>query len=178
MTFRSEMERAAWDKVAKLPAWHWSDLRDRAQLNDDTAQTFARRWERSGRVRVIRKDGHRKILGPADRAVATEQVAPRMRSEEGNMWRSMRRLTQFTPTDLAAHSNVPDLPVSREKAQHYCRRLCAAGYLRVRQTAIPGQREAIYQLIRDTGPAAPVIRRVTGIFDPNTGHFEPGGVPS
>ena len=39
--------------------------------------------------------------------------------------------------------------------------------MRVTRKAKPGVNEAFYRLIRDTGPRAPVEKRVRAIYDPN-----------
>lgn len=172
--FRSTMEREAWAKVEGLAEFHWSDLAAKG-VNNDTAQTFITRWAKEGRIRVSRKDGHRKIYVNTDRAIP---VVPPVKSDptpEGNMWRAMRRLPNFTPTDLAAHANAGGVEVTVDRARAYCRSLMDAGYLKVRETAIPGKRQARYQLIRNTGPQAPVVRRVSGVEDPNEAQFYPLG---
>ncbi|WP_425099167.1 hypothetical protein [Tropicibacter sp. S64] len=172
MTFRSAMEKAAWDKVSGLAEFHWSDLAAKG-VAASTAETFIRRWHDAGLVREVRKEGHRKLYTNAQSAIP---VTPQRRAgatAEGNMWRSMRKLPNFTPIDLVAHSNAGGVEVSMEKARRYCRDLLQAGYLRVIETAIPRQREARYRLIRDTGPVAPKRTKLTGIDDPNTGEFQP-----
>lgn len=173
--FRSDMERQAWGRVSGLSEFHWSDLADLG-VHENTAQKFVRRWERDGRVKCIRKDMHRKIYRNAD---IDAQVPPMPApaeghaTPEGNMWRAMRQLRQFSPTDIAAHANAGGVEVSVEKARAYCRLLLGSGHLKVRQTAIPGRREAIYQLIEDSGPRPPKPVRMAGILDPNTGAFAP-----
>jgi len=173
--FRSAMERQAWDRVRGLREFHWSDLANLG-VHENTARQFVRRWELDGRVRCIRKDMHRKIYRNADLDEQEPSVtapAGGHATPEGNMWRAMRRLVQFGPTDVAAHANAGGVEVSVEKARAYCRQLLGSGHLKVRQTAIPGRREAIYQLIDDTGPRPPKPVRVAGILDQNTGSFIP-----
>ncbi|KGM86731.1 hypothetical protein rosmuc_03024 [Roseovarius mucosus DSM 17069] len=173
--FRSTMERHAWDRVKGMQEFHWSDLATLG-VHGDTAQKFVRRWERAGLVKCIRKDMHRKIFRSVelDAANLTALEAPDgVPTPEGNMWRAMRRLVQFGPTDLAAHANAGGVEVTVEKARAYCRQLLGSGHLKVRQTAIIGRREAIYQLIDDSGPFPPKAVRLAGILDPNTGAFSP-----
>ncbi|BBU57422.1 hypothetical protein [Mameliella alba] len=170
--FRSPMERDAWRKVEGLAEFHWKDLEE-MNMCAETAQKFMRRWARLGWIRVSRKDGHRKIYVNAARAIPVVPAVKADPTPEGNMWRAMRRMPNFTPTDLAAHANAGGVEVTVEKARSYCRSLLAAGYLKVRETAIPGRRQPRYQLIRNTGPQAPVVRRVKGLMDPNEGEFQP-----
>jgi hypothetical protein len=123
----------------------------------------------------VRKDGHRKIYVNAARTIPVVPPSQDGRTPEGNMWRTMRRMPNFTPIDLVAHSNAGGVEVSIEKARTYCRLLLQAGYLRVRETAIHGQRPARYQLVRNTGPKAPEVRRVRVMLDMNDETFEPLG---
>lgn len=86
-----------------------------------------------------------------------------------NMWRSMRGLAEFTPRDLAVHSTTPDVSVTEWTAKSYCSMLLRTGFLRVIQKASPFHgRQAVYRLIRNTGPKPPQIQRVKQVYDPNT----------
>ncbi|AWI83043.1 hypothetical protein CEW88_04820 [Alloyangia pacifica] len=174
--FRSDMEKHAWGMVESLPEFHWTDLTAKG-IAQHTAQAFVRRWQQTGRIRLSRRDEQqRKLFVSAARAIPVlppRAATDRQATPEGNMWRTMRRLVTFTPTDLAAHSNAGGVEVTLDKARAYCRQMLSADYLKVRETAIPGRREPRYRLIRDTGPLAPRTRQLTGIFDPNDNRFMP-----
>ncbi|MGR3481658.1 hypothetical protein [Salipiger marinus] len=174
--FRSEMEKHAWGLVKGLAEIHWTDLADKG-IAERTAKKFLQRWERNGRIRFSRRDDqHRKFFVDVEKAIpviAPASPGDQAASPEGNMWRAMRRLGAFTPTDVAAHSNAGGVEVSLDKARAYCRQLLGAEYLRVRVTAIPGRRDARYQLIRDTGPLPPRSTLVRGVLDPNEQSFVP-----
>ncbi|MBR9841185.1 MAG: hypothetical protein GYB50_25380 [Rhodobacteraceae bacterium] len=174
--FRSDMEKSAWEIVKDLPEMHWSDLAAKG-IAHSSAHTFMQRWERAGRIRMHRRDEqNRKLFVATDRAIPVippSPVAGQVPTQEGNMWRAMRRLGHFSPTDVAAHSNAGGVEVTIDKARGYCRQLLGAGYLKVRRTAIPGRREAKYQLIRDSGPLPPRPARVRGVLDPNDKTFMP-----
>lgn len=94
-----------------------------------------------------------------------------------NMWRSMRGLPAFSPHDLVIHSTTPDVTVSEATAKAYCKMLLQTGFLKVVRKAAPMRGEqAIYRLIRKTGPKPPQIQRVKHVYDPNTGKVHvPGG---
>lgn len=86
------------------------------------------------------------------------------------MWNSMRGLVEFSPRDISAHSTTPDVRVTEWTAKSYCSMLLRAGYLRVLKKAEPAAgRQAIYRLIRNSGPKPPQIQRIKQVFDPNTG---------
>ena len=86
------------------------------------------------------------------------------------MWTSMRGLGEFNPRDIAAHSTTPDVRVSELTAKAYCAMLLKTGYLRVLKKAEPmAGRQAIYRLIRNSGPKPPQIQRIKQVYDPNTG---------
>jgi hypothetical protein len=87
-----------------------------------------------------------------------------------NMWRSMRILRQFSPLELAIHSTTDTIKVSQWSAKSYCRLLLATGYLRTIRKAQFGaaSSQAVYRLIRNSGPKHPEVQRIKQIFDPNT----------
>jgi hypothetical protein len=81
----------------------------------------------------------------------------------------MRGLRSFTPTDIAAHASTDLVQVVTADAHAYCRVLLAGGYLRVERKASPVRKqEAIYRLIRNTGPRPPRAARVSAVVDDNT----------
>lgn len=84
-----------------------------------------------------------------------------------NMWRTIRMISSFNPQDLALQASTDEVGVKEETARSYCSLLLRAGYLRVIQKAVPGKRQAIYKLIRNTGPLPPQIQRVKQVYDPN-----------
>lgn len=113
------------------------------------------------------------------------KLAPRLRPDgtpvpEGsgteNMWRTMRMMPQFSPRDIAAHASTDAIQVTELTASSYCGMLHRTGFLRVIRASIPKRRQAVYRLIRNTGPKPPQIQRVKQVFDPNTGqvHLQGG----
>lgn len=109
----------------------------------------------------------------------TGQEAPKVRPDGStssagrgseNMWRAMRTLAEFSPADIAVHATAGDVVVSEAVAKAYCRMLLATEYLRVVRKAQPMRGcLAVYRLIRNSGPKAPMIQRVKRVYDPNTG---------
>jgi len=169
----SELFEQIWSAVSDLPEMHWQDVVARG-CAEDTAKRYLRLWLREGRVRPSRVGPTgKRFYRPAHLPPAGLEPASGEATPEGNMWRAMRQLRQFSPTDLAAHANAGGVAVTVEKARAYCRHLLGSGHLKVRQTAIPGQREALYQILEDTGPRPPKAVRLAGILDPNTGAFTP-----
>lgn len=83
-----------------------------------------------------------------------------------NMWNTMRRMDSFSAKDVCVMSNTPDVEISETAASNYCSLLAQAGYLRVVQR---GSRKSLarYQLVDNTGPNPPIIRRETKIYDGN-----------
>lgn len=102
--------------------------------------------------------------------------APRVRSDgtrvtqgeiTGQIWRAMYMLKDFSFLDLIHNASVE---VAEATAKDYCKRLLAAGYLKVLVKADPhAARPARYRLIRHSGPKAPQVQRVRQVYDPNTG---------
>lgn len=169
---RSPEERLAWSKVEKRARFHWTDL-EQAGINTAMAQLFVRRWAKLGWIVEIDRDGGRKIYGHKGAHQVDAALIQTSKTAEDAMWKVMQRFKIFTPLDVSANASVGEIAVSEEKAKVYCGKLVATGYLKVRQTAQPGKRPATYQLIKFTGAQAPRPRKVTGIFDENTGEFHP-----
>ena len=169
----SDLFDRMWREARELDEF---DYRVLAKLgcSEDTAKRYIYLWRGDGRIRVSRVGAHGKAYyRAADRPPAGPQPVSGDATPEGNMWRAMRHLRQFSPTDIAAHANVGGVEITVDKARAYCRQLLASDHLKARRTAIPGRREALYQIVEDTGPRAPRTVRVAGVLDPNTGTFVP-----
>lgn len=90
-------------------------------------------------------------------------------------WQTMRILRTFSAFQIAATAEI-----SYNKATRYTLGLARAGYLRLVRKSVIGQLGSytIWQLIRDTGPNAPIYYRRNGrVYDPNLNQiFEPVGL--
>lgn len=85
-----------------------------------------------------------------------------------NMWQSMRLTPRFTANDIAELSSNDLIDVSLRTVKDYIKHLLAAGYLRVVQKANGAKsQQAVYRLIRNTGPKAPMIQKIKRVFDQN-----------
>lgn len=163
--FKSETTAAVWTAiVAAGDAGITSrELKAQTGVAEATLHHILRRWECQGYVSTQGDKARNRVFRPAVGG-ARRPYGPK----EYRLWQAARGLKSFTATDLAAHASVEGGPVTREEAQAYCRMLLSVDYLRVRQKARAGERPARYKLVRDTGPRAPLKRRVTVFIDPNT----------
>ena len=172
----SDLFERMWEAVKDLPEMDWEAVAARG-CAEDTAKRYLRLWLRDGRVRASRVGpSGKRFYRPAHLPPAGLEPVSAEATPEGNMWRAMRSPALrhgFPPTDLACHANAGGVALTVEKARAYCRQLLGSGHLKVRQTAIPGRREALYQILEDTGPRPPKPVRVAGIHDPDTGQFTP-----
>lgn len=161
------LEEAAWATALRLGTFGYAEIATELKIGHARATRIVRQWARGGSLVAV-AEGHRvrrlwRIAEGAERP-----TAPKGRTPEENLWTAMRKLRSFTPTDLAAHATTDEISVPAEAAMDYCRSLLAAGYMRVERKAVPGVREAIYRLTRDTGPRPPRERRVRAVVDENT----------
>lgn len=169
----AELFDAIWAEARKLDEFDWEQVKALG-CSAETARRYVRHWLRDGRVRIARLGpNNKRYYAPSEKAVVPAPPAEAEVTPEGNMWRAMQHLRQFTPTDIAGAANCGGVEVTLERCRAYCRQLLGSGHLHVRLTAIPGRREAIYRLVEDTGPRAPRPVRLAGIEDPNTGVFVP-----
>lgn len=164
---------AALQKVKEAGEFRVEDLMQIAGLPLGTARTYVKRWQETGDIVLTRKEANTRFYISAEKRYALVDGAEAEQTPEGNMWRAMRQYRQFSPLDICTVSNAGGVEVTIEKARSYCRALMEAGYLKVLDRAVPGRREALYRLVANTGPTAPITRRVTGVWDPNTRAFVP-----
>ena len=101
---------------------------------------------------------------PAVRRDGTETRRPGAGAEQ--MWRSMKMLKTFTYFELSIASSTDDVRVKPQTAKDYVKHLLAAGYLVVVTPATP-KTKAVYRLVRNTGPLAPMIQKTKWVWDPN-----------
>lgn len=160
--------QACFAIALRLPTFGYAEIAAEQKISLKQATRIVRDWDGAGSVALVQSGtGQRKMWKVTDGAQQRLQLPPN-RSPEDNMWTAMRGLKAFSPTDLAAHANTDTVLVSVDDAQAYCRALLAAGHLSVTRKAVPGRKEAIYRLARNTGPRAPREKRVRAVIDDNT----------
>jgi len=99
------------------------------------------------------------------RKAGAHTVAPNRTRVRERAWQAMRSLRSF---DLGQLMSVSE--IERSNGTKFVRALTRAGYLRCIQRANPTRRQfALYRLIDDTGPRAPVLRNDGRVYDANTG---------
>lgn len=95
--------------------------------------------------------------------------------DRSRVWTSMRIMRRFTIAELVGTAEV-----SRNHAEKYVKALVAERYVRIVQAKRQGVAggDAVYQLVRDTGPHAPRIGK-GALLDPNLtpAKPEPGDEP-
>ncbi len=164
----------AWQKATARGEFTYAQLSADAGIDVKYASALTREWEEEGRVQRVNFVRGRRVTMRVVKDSKGDEA--RLRADGSlirkgcplqNMWRSMRLLPIFSPADIAMHANTEGAEVSEDVAKEYCRRLAAAGYLRVEVKAQPGKRSALYRLIRNSGPKAPTIKRVLAVQDQN-----------
>lgn len=129
-------------------------------------------WEAEGLVEFAGRQGpksrhHWRVTDKARALKSGVAVTPEQTPEQ-NMWSVARFSTYFTPVDLTSYSIPGSGEITLTAARKWCRTMLEAGYLRAEERAVPGRREATYRLINNTGPLAPIVRRVTVVYDGNS----------
>jgi len=172
--------QAIWDIFEQdLTAW-WTltELSRAAKVNSKTTSDYLGCLEAAD----LLETSHNPESGVREFRLLryTGVLAPRLRTDGSpvtqgagveNMWRTMRMMAQFSPRDITIHATTDEVTVKSATAASYLSFLYRTGYLRRLQKAVPGRQQAIYRLIRNTGPRAPMIQRVKRVFDPNTGEI-------
>lgn len=167
-----------WKAACELEKFTYRQLAETSKCAYNRVTKLVREWESKGAVKAVGTEKNclqYLVINPqAFDNLIKPSLKTRRQTPEGNMWTAMRGLTTFEPRDIAIHANTDDINVSDDQARAYCRALLRFGYLKVVRKAIPGRREAIYRLIRNTGPRPPKTKRVTGLLDPNDDMFHHG----
>ncbi len=165
---KAAVEAAAWAVALRTEAFGYGEISSGVKISTTYAEAIVKGWVKEGSIKPAELGSRKRKMWRADRDFVRDPEA-RTRSAEENMWVVMRKLPSFAPTDIAVHAHTETAPVDAVRASAYCRGLLSVGYLRVTLKASPAiQREARYALARNTGPFAPVERRVAAIVDPNT----------
>jgi len=172
LKFRSDVEKQAWRHAEKLDLVTWEELHKRG-VSQTMSKQFIRRWFKAGYLELRSVDEHRKIYAHPGRVVKTVEPDFTCRTAEDAMWIVMCRHRTFTIADLVNVGSVGDIEVTNQKARRYCKVLMRFGYVRPWQTGVIGKKDGVYRLINRSGPSAPHVRRVSGLFDPNEDRFEP-----
>lgn len=167
---RIATDEAAYAAALRLGVFSYAALAAEAGIPLERATDLVRGWVACARAQALGKGAHRRLQFQIV-VDGTPVLARPEQTTLGNLWRVMRGLASFTPTDLAAHASTDSVRVSRADAAAYAQTLVRAGYLRVLRKAVPERREAVYKLIRNTGPRPPRERRVRAIWDDNLGQF-------
>lgn len=175
---RLASDQSAWNAARRMAQFSYTALSAEAGIPVARATKLVRGWVRAGVVEELGKAGTNKLMFRVCRALDVPPAMPRAQTAEGNMWRAIRGLRNaFSPTDIATHATTDVVKIASVDAQVFCQMLVRAGYLRVARKAAPPRREAIYRLVRDTGPKPPRERRVRAVWDDNLAEFThlPGG---
>lgn len=174
-------QKRLWNLAATMGSFTYHDLTHKSGLSQRSVEGHVRRWEDEGLlVWDGQKDGARKVYKVTDLGLERfkERIALAVmeggESVEGNLWRSMRGLNMFSPVDLSTTATTEDTSVTEEEAHKYTQALLKAGYLCVRQKAVPGKRPAIYQLVKNTGPRPPEVKRLRVVVDHNENRVHHG----
>lgn len=165
----------AWNTAVTMNEFRLIDLIDKTGMAESTIRRWVMQWRMSGAVVERGTDQLGKIFSVADRSSASMARlgarSDKVETAEGNMWRAMRMMREFSARDIAAHACTQTVPVHEGDALRYCDMLARAEYLRETRRALSSGRPALFRLIRDTGPRPPRARRVTGVYDANVDTF-------
>lgn len=163
-TRSAQTEAVAWEVALRHRTFGYGELRAEARMGEHHVRAVVKAWVDEGRCERLAPSGkrHRVMF----RVLAAWLPKDRASEARSQMWTAMRLLRSFTPMDLVAHAAMP---ITDREATDYCRALLGAEYLGVIQRATVGVRPATYRLLRNSGPAAPRLRRVIALFDDNIG---------
>lgn len=191
-------QQGIWEAIRERRAQPWSlreIWRDTGVGNVETVRDYVRRLVAGGYVARQAPGSHECGRPAQSQAIAYVLTrdggaeAPRLRRDgtevpptgQEAMWRTLRMIggDGVTADDLVVMASTDVRPVARSAAATYLQHLAHAGYLRVIEEGRPGHRPGAGRPARyalragmNTGPAAPMIARVThAVWDPNRSAF-------
>jgi hypothetical protein len=166
---REAVAEAAWALALRLPQFGYAEIAAEMKISIEQATRIVRDWDGKSALELLQSGSGLRKLWKVRPGYDRPAPAPRGRSAEENLWTAIRGLRSFTPTDIAVHASTDLVQVATADAQAYCRVLLAGGYLKVeRKASPPRKQEAIYRLIRNSGPRPPRHARVSAVVDDNT----------
>lgn len=142
------------------------DVRQACSGSNNCINVYLGALYAEGVLQPCGRDGRETIYTIHEAEDIAAITAERRTSPEGAIWRSIRIMREFSPSDIEAALIGTDTDVDLRRIQTYCSLLVRAGYLRVLRKA--GKvRPARYRLIRDTGPLPPQEKRLPVVIDRN-----------
>ena len=177
----------AWLWMCKQDSFDMSELLAATDVKQANLYALMRRWLASGHLSCVVEGPlrQREVFGCNRYQVSDVNEPPKFGTNQGTcisrkkrksrrktsqqkMWNTMKISRVFTLTELAMTSNSTSI-----HAGVYAKALAKAGYVKVQAKAMPHRGEvAKYQLLRDTGRFAPIVRQ-NGCWDQNQQRLYP-----
>ena len=177
----------AWLWMCKQDSFDMSELLAATDVKQANLYALMRRWLASGHLSCVVEGPlrQREVFGCNRYQVSDVNEPPKFGTNQGTcisrkkrksrrktsqqkMWNTMKISRVFTLTELAMTSNS-----TSNHAGVYAKALAKAGYVKVQAKAMPHRGEvAKYQLLRDTGRFAPIVRQ-NGCWDQNQQRLYP-----
>lgn len=162
----------AWSIARRRESFTVPELINGTALRHKVVAFHVRKWASAGWIAAIATSSSR---GNPIRYVITAS-APKVlptrfnKSVQQRIWKALRASTRFTLRDVAYAADA-----SEQTVKTYVRHLRLAGYVTVQRphhSAAARPRQAVYAVMRWTGPWAPLIRSYRDgrsvVFDRNT----------
>ncbi|MGF1727180.1 hypothetical protein [Photobacterium nomapromontoriensis] len=160
----------AWKVMRDLNVFTVRDVAVKAEVPKQNISNFVQQLIKNNFViniskgrpyqfQVINSQG---VLFGSGSAKTTKTRLPANRPRQ-KMWLTLRVLRKFRLSDLMMATEV-----GRSTASKFVNRLIQAGYVRKISPSKPRLGDgAVFLLVRDTGPLAPIERSKKGMWDPN-----------
>ena len=166
-----------WKVMMELGTFTVKDISYKTMLHTGTISAYLIGLEAAGYVTVAREQIRPNQTKNTYAIVKRQLETPRVNKDGSeisqgrgteNMWRSMRMLKTFKPSDLIAAAATADTEIKLATAKDYITHLHRAGYLAIVAQSSPGI-QATYRILpsRISGPYPPQIQRVKQVYDPN-----------
>lgn len=168
---KTQTQANVWQQALEIKTFTVAELTVAAGQPVATVRHLVTGWCRDG---YLSEAGRQDTQGPSATRYEVSETVPRpFGPKDKRIWQAMRHNPKFSAFDIAVFASIPEDMVTADEVQRYIRTLLDAGYVRQTTKRKKGKTPARYHLIRNTGPNPPVTKRITTLWDPNTGDLMP-----
>ena len=180
-TGRPQGRDAIWIAIRILKTFTLDQITMKSRQHSATVRSYLSNLETALILRLVTESvgNVRRVVVPLVWVLHNDVgiCTPRVRADgllvtqgrsQQQMWQAMRIIKRFNYRQLALAASTDDHQIALSNCKSYCRRLAVAQYLVIREPGRPC-RPAIYQLVKNTGPKAPMVQSSRNVFDPNLG---------
>lgn len=163
---RHDHERVIWDYLNAHPHVTYADVFAVNPASQNRARVYLAHLRRTGILRRSKREGSKQFYTILDTEGVLNHARDQRTGDEAAIWQAMRALGAFSVEDIsAALASVG--PIPRHTIQAYCLTMVRIRYASVTHRDKRTKKAQRFRLNRDTGPLAPIEKRMRVVIDRN-----------